>query len=189
MRLKAKGRELGDLILGNGRTLQKAIIREIDDTGIKIAHSAGIGRIPFPELPAALREEFAYDPASAEKQAEIDAARQAAIRQHLAKDAQLAASNQKVQDQKKQAYQSTRKAADNSQEIANLRIKISSARRRIGDIRSEISDRKHKQWLAEIRGRSASHTAPIKKLEAEKRGLEEAISQAEIRISTLRSAR
>lgn len=184
VREKAKGEELGDLVLANGRTLKSAVIREIDDTGIMLAHAAGIGRIAFTDLSPDLQDRFAYDPDAAAKQANLDAAQQAALRQRMATAAQA---TQSKNDANYASQQSTQKLANNTAEISTLRSKIAAAKRRITAIRSEISDRQYKQAIAEARGRSASHSSPIKKLEAEKQRLESAISQANVRISQLQS--
>ena len=62
VRQKAKGRFLGRLKLNNGTVLQNAVIREINDSGILFAHSAGVGKVRFIDLPADLQREFAPAP-------------------------------------------------------------------------------------------------------------------------------
>jgi len=63
-RLGAKGEDLGTLTTRSGKVYQKAVIREVNALGMRIAYDGGAGAtsIPFEELPPALQDRFQFDP-------------------------------------------------------------------------------------------------------------------------------
>lgn len=60
MRNNAPGSELGDITLSNGKVLRTAKIRKVEESGISMIHSDGIGVVPVELLPADLKEKYDF---------------------------------------------------------------------------------------------------------------------------------
>jgi len=58
MRNNAPGSELGDITLSNGKVMRAAKIRKVEESGISMIHSDGIGVVPVEFLPADLKEKY-----------------------------------------------------------------------------------------------------------------------------------
>lgn len=62
IRNDAPGSELGDITLANGKVLRGAKVRKVDESGISLIHSDGIGSVPLELLPAEIKERFDLGP-------------------------------------------------------------------------------------------------------------------------------
>ena len=62
IRESAPGTDLGELALANGKVLQGVKIRKVEDSGISLIHSDGIGTIPLDMLPESLKEKYDLGP-------------------------------------------------------------------------------------------------------------------------------
>lgn len=69
-RAAAVGTVLPSVQLGDGKSLLKAQIKKIEDTGISFIHSEGFGIVPVENLPADLIQKYDMGPSSLVKQAE-----------------------------------------------------------------------------------------------------------------------
>ncbi len=61
-RNNAPGTELGDLTLSDGKMLRSVKIRKIEESGISLIHSEGIGIVSTDLLPAAINEKYDLGP-------------------------------------------------------------------------------------------------------------------------------
>ena len=73
---KAKGEEMESLETLSGTVYKTVIIREVTAIGIQIRHSDGQKRIPFEELPEAMKDHFQYDPKQKDQAVAVEAAKQ-----------------------------------------------------------------------------------------------------------------
>ncbi|MFN0080730.1 MAG: hypothetical protein ACKVY0_30035 [Prosthecobacter sp.] len=62
MRNDASGSELGDITLANGKVLRGAKVRKVEESGISLIHSDGIGTVTLELLPADLKEKYDLGP-------------------------------------------------------------------------------------------------------------------------------
>jgi hypothetical protein len=61
-RNSAPGTELGDITLANGKVLRAAKVRKVEESGISMIHSDGIGMISLELLPVDLKERYDLGP-------------------------------------------------------------------------------------------------------------------------------
>lgn len=62
LRNTAPGTELGDITLTNGKVLRGAKVRKVEESGISMIHSDGIGLVSLDLLPADLKEKYDLGP-------------------------------------------------------------------------------------------------------------------------------
>lgn len=58
VRANAPGTELGEITLADNRILRGVKIRKVDESGVSMIHSEGIGTIPVEMLPESLKEQY-----------------------------------------------------------------------------------------------------------------------------------
>lgn len=83
-----------EVITVKGQTYTKATLTKSDELTVRIAHDAGVSRVPFNKLPSDLQEKLGYDPdaaaEAADKLAEVEA-KAVAEAEHAQNKAQLRA--------------------------------------------------------------------------------------------------
>jgi hypothetical protein len=84
-----------DLKTINGTEYKHVTVNRVEPDGIVITHSAGVGKIPFTELPTDVQKRFGYDPVKME--AQITAAK-AAEEKHI--EEQKAAGRERAEKEK-----------------------------------------------------------------------------------------
>lgn len=62
IRNNASGAEVGDLTLSNGKLFRGAKIRRVEESGVSLLHSDGIGTVPIELLPNELKQRFDLGP-------------------------------------------------------------------------------------------------------------------------------
>jgi hypothetical protein len=124
---KAKDETIGRLETLTGVAYADVVIREVTPVGIQIRHADGHKRIPFEELPEAMKDQFQFDP----KQKDKALAEEAATRNVL--EAAVAASDA-MTDQAK----ANKQAADAEVARKNTLQTITSKETRIASLNREI---------------------------------------------------
>ena len=188
IKAKSAGKNLGELVLENGKTFKNAKISRVDDAGILITHTAGVGKINFKDLPQEMRDYFGYSSEAATRQQQQSLIQQAKVMEYLNTHKNLADKNAAIKKSEFEAQKAANRRQEAITQIQTLHKKIEAARTRITKIEAEIGERQSKQYIAtRIYGRSASHTVPIKRLDSEKERLTQAISASHALIKSLES--
>ena len=79
-----------DLVTLSGQTYKAARVFRVEPDGITYAYTGGLSKIPFTDLPEAIRKQYGYDPAKAAAFASADDAQQATLAQAAHADAMAA---------------------------------------------------------------------------------------------------
>lgn len=58
--------QLNDLKLEDGTTLKNAVVLKVEPDGLRLEHSAGVSKVKFEDLPAAVQKQFTFDREQAE---------------------------------------------------------------------------------------------------------------------------
>ena len=132
-RAAAKGMELETLETAGGIIYKQVSIREVTAIGIQIRHTDGHKRIPFEDLPEAMKDRFQYDPG---QKAEALAGESAVRQQH---DAAVAVARMLADEQTAQQREiDAARARDRlAQEIS---VKVAQVTRLLDEIRGLEGD-------------------------------------------------
>lgn len=140
-RAKAIGEELGELKTGPGKIYKRAVIKAVDDVGIRITHAGGVGRISFEDLPRAMGERFGYDPRRVEvlkAEAKAQAAAQAEARRKVREERARVAENSKGMP-KELSNEAKRKIQEHEVRIRKLNEGIANATKEIAELREKAA--------------------------------------------------
>lgn len=212
VRESAAGRQIAALETLEGRTFNGVTIREVNPAGLVIVHAAGVARVPFEQLPEAMQDEFRFEAAEAiafieqEKKAEADYQKQLVALQKIRKDelAAAAASGDSREGMKlaggkhirvwvpddgrddsgKGAGEDT--SAPVNPEYSALLARVNAWRVEAQELREKIKVVEYRQWLANIYGKSASHTKNLKEMQARLEQLNTSIDQANAELDKIR---
>lgn len=174
LRKKLKGKEIGDLVLANGKKYTGAKITSLDDGGFLISHSGGMANIRYIQLPESARDAYGYEPKAAARADALKQQQVANLQAFRNRDAQILAQQKAA---KQQALEN-KASADKANQLVSLKQQVSRSTARIEAIESEIRDKEQKHARARALGNSSSHLAGVKQLQAEKRSLESSIIKA-----------
>ena len=140
----AKGQEIVKLETLRGEIYNNVSIREVTAVGIQIRHDEGQKRIPFEELPIAMRDTFQFDPS--QKKAAL-VAESKARDQH---DAAVMAAGEVADEQMTQ-----QRAEDAAEAKSKLVQRIASTEAHLRIIAQEINDLENQRDRAQAEAASA----------------------------------
>ncbi len=85
-----------EIVDNSGKAYKNVTIRKVDPDGLLIAHSGGVKKLPFSDLPEEIQTKYGYDPAKAEQFSKEQAALQAAARQRAMEQARAREEQERI---------------------------------------------------------------------------------------------